>query len=350
MKDKTMQLPAVPTLDSEAITRAQRELDTKTKPPGSLGRLEHLAARYVAIRGREHLKLPVAEIVIMAADHGIAAASVSAYPQAVTEQMLLNFARGGAAINAIARATRARLTVVNVGVLGNNPEGVLDHRVRAGSRNLLEEEALTADEVERALEVGFTIAEQLAARGVSVVALGEMGIGNTTVASLLSAVFTGAPIDALVGRGTGLDDAALVRKRDVVTRALAKHLPERAQPLRVLAQVGGLEIIALAGLAIGAASRRIGVVLDGFIATSAALVAVQLSPNVKQYLFASHNSVEPGHRVILETLGLEPVLDLQLRLGEGTGAALALPLFEAGVRLFLEMATFASAGVSGRDD
>jgi nicotinate-nucleotide--dimethylbenzimidazole phosphoribosyltransferase len=345
-----MTLPSIPPLDPAAVAAIQRELDNKTKPLGSLGRLETLTARYAAIRGRNDLRAPKKAMVIMAADHGVAAAGVSAFPQSVTEQMLRNFAAGGAAINAFAKNAGATLTVVNLGTLGETPPGVIDARVRQSSNNLLETEALTEAEVWAALDVGVKLAAKLAAEGVTLVGVGEMGIGNTTVAACLCAAFCRTQGTPWVGRGTGIDDSALARKRAVVEAALARHQPNPSTPIRVLCQLGGLEVIGLAGLMLGAASQRMAVIVDGFITSAAALAAVALNETVKHYLFASHLSTEPGHRLALDQLGLSPVLDLQCRLGEGTGAALAMPLFDAGVTMLLEMATFESANVDRRTE
>jgi nicotinate-nucleotide--dimethylbenzimidazole phosphoribosyltransferase len=284
---------------------------------------------------------------------------------------LLNFEAGGAAINALCKAAGAELIVVDVGTKRLLPQTGLgakeaepattrvaadmspirDWRVRPGSANMARGKALELEDVEQAINLGLNLALELDRCGNTVVALGEMGIGNTTVASVLTAVFCGvtdpAEVAKLVGRGTGVDDNGLLRKRIAVERVLSLHKPDPTQPWQVLSQVGGLEIVFLAGLAIGAAAHRMAVVLDGFISTSAALVANALCPDVKQYLFASHRSVEPGHQLALRHLGLEPYLDLQLRLGEGSGAALALPLFNAATAIVNDMATFESAGVSG---
>jgi len=343
-------LPNVTPIAAESLERAWAQLDTKTKPPRSLGQLEELAARYSAVRRNLKPPTPKAAIVVMAADHGIAEEGVSAYPQQVTAQMIANFTAGGAAINALCRSCGAELIVADLGSLSSPPKGVRDHRVRAGSRNALREEALTLDEVTSAIRVGLGIAAELAERSINVVGLGEMGIGNTTVASMLSATFCKRSVSELVGRGTGVDDLGLQRKRNVAREALAKHRPDPNDPLDVLCKIGGLEIAGLVGLAIGAASKGMAVVLDGFITTAAALVARALRPSLTDYLFASHRSVEPGHVVLLQELGLKPLLQLDLRLGEGSGAALSLPLFDAATRVLTEMATFESAGVSEKNE
>jgi nicotinate-nucleotide--dimethylbenzimidazole phosphoribosyltransferase len=341
---KELEVPDVVSVAAEQMKSVWATLDSKTKPPRSLGRLEEVAARWATLVGAP----PQATVVVMAADHGIAAEGVSAYPQQVTGQMLSNFAAGGAAINALCAAANADLVVVDVGTLGETPAGVRNRKVRAGSANFVNQDALTTRDVKQAFFVGVEVARELGAKGVNLVGLGEMGIANTTVASALSAVFTGEALDVLVGRGTGIDDAALQHKHATIARALAFHVPDPKKPWRVLEQVGGLELVGLCGLAIGCASQRIPVVMDGFITGAAMLAARAIRPNVVDYLFASHLSVEPGHRVVLRALGLAPLLDLDLRLGEGSGAALSLPMFGAAHRVYCDMATFESAGVSSR--
>ena len=298
--------------------------DRKTKPRGSLGRLEELGMRIVEVRGFVPERLRTA-IVVAAADHGVAAEGVSAYPQEVTAQMLANFRAGGAAINVLARQAGARLEVVDAGV-------------GAGTANMTRGPAMTDERCADLLAAGEDLAEELA---VDVVGLGEMGIGNTTAASALTASLLGVAPARVCGRGTGLDDAGLARKVDVVTRALAAN--DGREPL---AAVGGFELAFLAGLAIGCARRRIVVLVDGFITAAAVLAATRREPGVRDVLVAAHRSTEPGHALILEELGLQPLLDLGLRLGEGSGAALALPLLDASIALLNEMATFDDAGVT----
>jgi nicotinate-nucleotide--dimethylbenzimidazole phosphoribosyltransferase len=338
-------------VDPAVAARTQALLDRKTKPRGSLGRLEDLACRVASARGEPAPPLPRKAIVIMAADHGVAAEGVSAYPQEVTRQMVLNFARGGAGINVLARLAGARVVVVDMGVKEPLPavEGVVSRRVGPGTRNFLREPAMTAAQATAAIEAGIEIANALAGQGVSLLGIGEMGIGNTTAASALAATFTGADAAEVTGRGTGLDDAALARKVEVVRRALTLHGPDGSDALDTLAKVGGFEIAGLAGVVLGGAASRLAVIADGFISSTAALAAVRLAPAAAGYLIASHRSVEPGHRRVLEAIGARPLLDLDLRLGEGTGAALAMNLVEASLRILHEMATFASAGVTDQD-
>jgi nicotinate-nucleotide--dimethylbenzimidazole phosphoribosyltransferase len=331
--------------DAAAARAAQVLLDGKTKPRRSLGRLEDLACQIAGIRGQPAPPLPRPALVVMAADHGVADEGVSAYPSEVTAQMLANFAAGGAAINVLARQTGARLMVVDMGTRTavTAPE-ILARRVGPGTHNLAVGPAMTEAEAVQALETGIALAGELADAGHDLIGLGEMGIGNTTAASALTAAILGLAPEEVTGRGTGIDESAWKRKVEAVRRGLAAN-PGR-EPLAVLAGLGGFEIAGLAGVALGAVARRLPVVVDGFIAGAAALVAVRLAPPVQAHLIASHRSVEVGHRAVLAALGARPLLDLELRLGEGTGAALALPIIEAALRLLHEMATFAAAGVS----
>jgi nicotinate-nucleotide--dimethylbenzimidazole phosphoribosyltransferase len=333
-------------VDLGIAERTQALLDRKTKPRRSLGRLEDVACRIAAARGELPPELPTPAIVVMAADHGVTEEGVSAYPQEVTAQMVANFVRGGAAINVLARQAGAEVLVVDMGVrVPVQLPGVRSVRVAPGTRNLSREPAMTEAQARAGLEAGIAVAEELAGRGATLIGLGEMGIGNTTAAAAIAARLTGADAAEVVGRGTGVDDAGLARKRETVSRALRVHQSAIA-PLEVLACLGGLEIAGLAGVVLGAAARRVPVIVDGFIAGAAALVAVRTCPAAAGYLLAGHRSVEPGHRRILDALGLEPLLDLEMRLGEGTGAALAMPIAVAAVRVLREMATFEDAGVS----
>lgn len=332
----------------EAADAARRHLDTLTKPPGSLGRLEELAVRWSALTGRPpRVTAPV--IFTLAADHGVVAEGVSAYPQSVTAQMVENLLAGGAAVNVLARQAGTRVVVVDLGVatpLGPR-EGLLSRRVAAGTRNFARGPAMTATQAEAAVEMGATLAEAAIAEGADLLGTGEMGIGNTTAASAITAAITGAPVEAVTGRGTGVDDAGWRRKVEVVRRGLAVNRPDPGDALDVLAKVGGLEIAGLTGVILAGAAHRVPVVLDGFIAGAAALAAVTLAPGARHALFASHRSAEPGHTAALRHLGLEPYLALDLRLGEGTGAALFVHLARAAAAIHGEMATFKSAGVDG---
>ncbi len=336
-------------VDHEAREQARQHVDQLTKPLGSLGRLEELAIELAGMTGEAFPVVTPPGVLVFAADHGVAVEGVSAYPQEVTAQMVLNMAHGGAGINVFARQIGALQKIVDVGVLAPvEAPGVYSKRIRAASGNMLREAAMSTEEAERSLAVGIEMAEAIINEGAKVLIVGEVGIGNTTASSAVLAALTGADPQEIVGRGTGLDDAGWQRKKAVVREALALHKPDADKPLEVLAKVGGLEIGAMAGSILGAASRRVPVLLDGFIATVAALLAVKIDAGVSDYLIAGHRSQEPGHAFVLQALGKEPLLDLHLRLGEGSGAAVAFPIVEAATRMLKEMATFASAGVSDR--
>jgi nicotinate-nucleotide--dimethylbenzimidazole phosphoribosyltransferase len=341
---------AITPLDGDAMASARARQEQLTKPAGSLGRLEALAIQIAGITSQEQPILANKAIVVMAGDHGVTAEGVSAYPAEVTPQMVLNFLRGGAAINALARGVGAQVVVVDIGVAGalEHP-GLLSRKVAPGTANLAQGPAMTPAQAEEAIAAGIAVVESLAREGVQLVATGEMGIGNTTAASAITAVMTGTPPSDVTGRGTGIDDAQLAHKITVIERALAINAPNRDNALDVLAKVGGLEIAGLVGVILGGAAHRMPIVLDGFIAGSAALVAAAVCPQVRDYLIAGHISVERGHRVLLDTLGLAPLLNLELRLGEGTGAALAIGIIDGALAAHHQMATFAEAGVSERD-
>jgi len=339
---------SIPVLHPAWHERAVLRLNSLTKPLGSLGRLEEMAARLVAIREEEFPDCANKVIFTLAADHGVAQEGVSAYPSAVTRQMVLNFLSGGAAINVLCRQFGIEVVVVDIGVDGGTDEldGLVRMKVRRGTNNMATGPAMTRTEACRALQAGIALSERAQRDRKKLVGTGEMGIGNTTAASAVTAVLCGKPVAEVTGKGTGLDDNALHRKIDIIERALRVNQPHVSDPIDVLSKIGGLEIAGLAGLALGAAARRIPVVIDGFISTAAAAIAVAIEPRVKGFLFASHRSPEPGHDALLKFMGLEPFLELDMRLGEGTGAALAMPLLEASAKLLREMATFSSAGVS----
>lgn len=342
-------IAAVPLLRQEWYERAGQRLDSLTKPLGSLGRLEEVAAKIVAIREELPPGCSSKVIFTLAADHGVTEEGVSAYPKAVTRQMVLNFLSGGAAINVLCRHFGIDVTVVDIGVEGDTSElsGLMSKKIANGTRNMAIGPAMSPDEMYCALEVGIELANGAAEDGRTLIGTGEMGIGNTTAASSITAILTGRPAADVTGRGTGLDDAGIRRKVQVIERAIAINHPDPSEPLQVLQSVGGLEIAGLTGLILGAAARRIPVVIDGFISTAAAAVACALQPRVSQFLFAAHRSSEPGHEALLNFIGQAPLLDLNMRLGEGTGAALAMAMIEAALNLLNEMATFSSAGVSG---
>ncbi|MDX2251467.1 MAG: nicotinate-nucleotide--dimethylbenzimidazole phosphoribosyltransferase [Nitrospira sp.] len=335
-------------LDASLRKTAQARLDRLTKPLGSLGRLEELASSYVTMTGQLKPNVPHGMVFTFAADHGVAVEGVSAYPREVTPQMVLNFLRGGAGVNVLARHAGVDVRVVDIGVDHEfGPvSGLLDRKIMKGTRNLAVEPAMTRAQTERAVTVGIELAEEAVRDGVGLIGTGEMGIGNTTPSAAVTAVMTGRPVADVTGRGTGIDEAGRTHKVAVIQRALDLHCPDQTEPLDVLAKVGGLEIGGLTGLILGATAARVPVVLDGFIAGAAALIAVGLQPLCREYLIASHRSVEQGHRVILDHLGLKPLLDLDLRLGEGTGACLGMDLVCAAIKIYTEMATFGEAGVS----
>jgi nicotinate-nucleotide--dimethylbenzimidazole phosphoribosyltransferase len=350
---------AIRPADEPAMTAA-RELQARlTKPAGSLGDLEPLSVRLAGLFGACPPPLPEpAALAVFAGDHGVHAQRVSPWPQEVTAQMVANFLAGGAVVNAFARQTGASVTVVDVGVATPLPEvpgsaggpgsgtGLIGANVRRGTRDMTVEPALTRDEARAAVEAGVRVAEQLLADGAKCLLTGDMGIANTTPAAALIAAFTGAGPAQVTGRGTGIDDTTYAHKTEVIAAALAKHAPDPADPLGVLAAIGGLEHAALAGFILGAAAHRVPVIVDGVIAASAALAAAAFAPDAVAAMVAGHRSAEPGATVALAHLGLTPLLDLGMRLGEGSGAVLALPVVAAAVRVLHEVATFDSAGVS----
>lgn len=346
--DRSLAFIAAP--DLFVADQVQSRLNRLTKPLGSLGRLEELARWYATARGTTAPSLRRKAVVVFAADHGVVEEGVSAYPSEVTAQMVYNFLRGGAGINVLARHVGAEVVVVDVGVAHAFPdlEGLRRRKIGSGTANMARGPAMTRLQAEAAMMVGVELAEELAGSGVDVIGVGEMGIGNTTPSSAITAVMTGSDVGTVTGRGTGVDDAALERKVAVIERSIRVNRPDPGDPLAVLTAVGGFELAALVGVMLGAARHRLPVVLDGFISGAAALIAVSLKPALGPYLLASHCSAEPGHRIALDRLGLIPVLDFGLRLGEGTGAALAIGLLDASIKILNEMATFGEAGVSER--
>lgn len=340
-------LTRIEPVSTAAADEAQRLLDMKTKPRGSLGRLEDLARQVCAIQDRTDPDVAVKAVIVMAADHGVAAEGVSAYPQEVTRQMLLNFAGEGAAINVLARQVGADVHVVDMGVASPvEVQGVRDERVGPGTQNMRVGPAMSRAQAIDGLLRGARVAADLCDAGAAVLGLGEMGIANTTASSALAAVFTGLDPEELTGRGTGIDDATRTHKIQVIRDALAINEIDRSDPISALAAVGGFEIAGLAGAVLEGAARRTVMMVDGFISSAAALVAVRLQPAVAEYLVMSHKSVEAGHRVVLREIGARPLLDLDMRLGEGTGAALAMGMVDAAVAVLRDMASFQSAGVT----
>ena len=340
---------SIPSLRNDLDAALQDKINNKTKPLGSLGRLEQLAMQVGRIQHSLSPTLSKPHILVFAGDHGAAKAGVSAFPQEVTWQMVENFLAGGAGINVFARSNGLGLKVIDSGVahdFGQRAD-LIDAKMEPGTRSYIDEPAMSAAQCAAALAKGAEIAHALADEGCNVLGFGEMGIGNTASASLITHVLTGASLDDCVGRGTGLDDAGLARKRDLLAQAVARAaLPADADPMNVLAEFGGFEIVMMAGAMLGAAERGMTLLIDGFIVTSALLAASRIAPAIREYCIFCHRSAEPGHLAQLAELQADPLIDLGLRLGEGTGAALAWPLVSASVAFLNEMASFASAGVS----
>lgn len=343
-------LDSIKPLNKEAMDKARERQNNLTKPVGSLGVLEEISIQLAGITGNVINKVDRKTVVVMAGDHGVTDEGVSAFPKEVTPQMVLNFINGGAAINSLARHVGAKIVVVDIGVAAeiNHPD-VVNRKVMPGTANFAKGPAMTRDEAVQAIEVGIEIARQEAGKGTQILATGDMGIGNTTPSSAILSALTGKPVDGLVGYGTGIDNGVLDHKRKVVEDAINMLKPDRNDPIDVLAKVGGLEIAGLAGLILGGASMGLPVVIDGFISGAAALVAGRICPESVGYMIASHVSVEPGHKLILEELGLKPMLHMDMRLGEGTGAALAMNIVEAATKVIKEMATFEEASVSEKN-
>ncbi len=341
---------AIP-LDTDAMELARSRQQQLTKPAGSLGRLEDIAIQMAGISGQPLPNIQQKAVIIMAGDHGVTREGVSAYPANVTAQMVYNFLRGGAAINALAHHAGAKVIVVDVGVAADiSHPGLLSRKVAFGTADMLLEPAMTQAQMLEAIQVGIDVCDALLEQGVDLVATGDMGIGNTTASSAIAAALLQTPVALVTGYGTGISDEQLAHKIQVIEKALARHTPNPEDPFDILMKVGGLEIAGLVGVVVAAASRRVPLVIDGFISGAAALVAVEFNPLIREYLLAGHASVERGHRLILERLGLSPLLDLQLRLGEGTGAILAMSVIEAALHAHCEMATFEEAGVSQRKE
>ncbi|MHB9088501.1 MAG: nicotinate-nucleotide--dimethylbenzimidazole phosphoribosyltransferase [Thermoleophilia bacterium] len=338
-------------LDAAAMQAARERQDQLTKPQGSLGVLEELSIQLAGIQATGTPSISRKVIIVMAGDHGVVAEGVSAFPQEVTPQMVANFVGGGAGINVLARHAGAEVRVADLGVaVPVDIEGVIQCKVRAGTDNMAAGPAMSREEAVQSLEAGIRIAEDEIAAGADLLGTGDMGIGNTTPSSAILTVISGADTETTVGRGTGIGAEALAGKRAVIRQAIEVNNPDPGDGVDVLAKVGGLEIGGLAGLILGAAANRVPVVIDGFISSAAALIAASIAPASKDYMIASHVSVEPGHKLLLEELGLKPMLFMNMRLGEGTGAALASSLVEASCKVLAEMATFADAGVAEKNE
>ena len=345
-------LEAIGPLNEAAMAAARARQDTLTKPPGSLGRLEEISILLAGMFGEDIPHIRRKSVILAAGDHGVVAEGVSAYPQEVTPQMVYNFLRGGAGINVLARHAGSEIMVLDAGVAADlTPHPLLRQvKIGRGTNNMAVGPAMTKEQAIKCLETGIDAAREQIAEGADLIACGEMGIGNTTPSSAITAVITGVDPAITTGRGTGLDDPALAHKIEVIRRSITVNQPNPKDGLDVLTKIGGFEIGVLSGAMLGTAASHRPVVIDGFISGAAALIAWVISPAARNYFLASHQSVEPGHRVGLEAMGLNPLLDMNLRLGEGTGAALAMHIISASALCLAEMATFAEAGVSDRDD
>lgn len=335
-------------LSERRLQEAWERLDNLTKPRRSLGMLEEIAARVAAIRQEARPDLSKREIFVFAGDHGVVAEGVSAYPQEVTGLMVQNFLGGGAAINVLARCAEARVSVVDIGMKEDlaQAEGLIRRNVRRGTGNIALEPAMSIEEAERAISVGMEMAFEAHGRGTQMIATGEMGIGNTTPSSALYAGLLPAPVAEVTGRGTGIEEHELARKIAVVEQALQRHHSALSEPVTALAALGGLEIAGICGLCLAGGAKGLIVVVDGFISSAGALVAMRLCPTLRPYLFFSHMSSERGHRIFYDQEGLSPLFDLDMRLGEGTGAALAMQVIQSAVRIYNEMATFQDVGIT----
>ncbi|MDR3270530.1 MAG: nicotinate-nucleotide--dimethylbenzimidazole phosphoribosyltransferase [Peptococcaceae bacterium] len=348
-EELTTLLRQISELDTNSMEQVQQRLDALTKPQGSLGDLERIAIQLGGIQHSAHPQITGKAVLIMAGDHGVVAEGVSAFPQEVTPQMFYNIRNGGAAINVLSRQAGAEVICTDVGLaVPLVPAEWMKRRVAGGTRNIAREAAMTRAEAVRALLVGADVAREAITGGVNLLATGDLGIGNTTPSAAIIAVFTDLPVREIAGRGTGLNDQGLTHKRQIIEQALRLHHPDPQDPLDVLSKVGGLEIAALAGVILQAAASHTAVVIDGVISTAGAMIAAHLKPRCASYMIASHCSEEPGHIKALQSLGLHPPLNLSMRLGEGTGAAMTMYLVEASLRILTEMATFAEAAVSGK--
>ena len=345
-------LAEIKPVDKEAMAEVRKRQDDLTKPQGSLGQLESLSIQIAGIKGNPRPRITHKVIFTLAGDHGVTKEGVSAYPSEVTPQMVYNFLRGGAAINVLARSIGARVVIADLGVasiLERHPD-LSDRKVGMGTQNMAKGPAMSKEEAIRSIEAGMELVEAELSKGIDILGTGDMGIGNTTASSAITAALTGADVAAVTGRGTGLDDKGWEKKVKVIQKALERNQPDPKDAIDVLSKVGGFEIGGITGVILAGARYRIPVVLDGFISGAAALIATSLSPQVKPYLIASHQSAEMGHKKILEYLDLVPLLNLNMRLGEGTGAALGIFLVEASLKILDEMATFSEAGVSEKED
>jgi nicotinate-nucleotide--dimethylbenzimidazole phosphoribosyltransferase len=339
-------------LDQNAMEAARQRQDLLTKPQGSLGRLEELSIQVAGITGQSCPRLHGKAVLVMAGDHGVVAEGVSAYPQEVTPQMVLNFLQGGAAINVLARHVGAKVVIADMGVAADLPAhpALINCKVGRGTNNMARGPAMTRTQAIQAIEAGAQVALGQIDDEIDLFATGDMGIGNTTPSAAIAAVFTGRVVEDIAGRGAGVDDAGLQRKISAIQRAIEVNRPNPQNGLDVLSKVGGFEIAGLAGAILACAAMRKVIVIDGFISTAAAMIADSLSPNLRGYLIAAHTSQERGHHLMMDWLNLQPLLDLKMRLGEGTGAALAMSLVDAACKTLTEMATFGEAGVAEKTE
>jgi nicotinate-nucleotide--dimethylbenzimidazole phosphoribosyltransferase len=341
---------SIPKIDKETGRAVYNYIQTLTKPPGSLGRLEELAVQLGEITGTTYPVVTPPGVLVFAADHGITEEGVSAFPKEVTAQMVKNFINGGAAINVFSRQIGAMLKIIDIGVASDMEEvGVIQQKVRYGTANFLVEDAMSRTEAELAIEIGFSQAVEMIRSGAKCMILGEMGIGNTTSSSAILAALSGSNIENLVGTGTGISQEKVRYKQQIIERSLNNRNPNPSDPIDVLAKVGGFEIAGMTGAMLAAAQNRIPILVDGFISTVAAVVAKLICKEVENYMIVGHRSQEPGHELALKLLGSQPLLDLGMRLGEGSGAAVAFPILQSAALMVSEMATFHSAGVSNKD-
>jgi len=352
MEKLSQTIKKITQLNCKLMEEVQLRLDNLTKPLGSLGRLEELAKQIAGITGKDSPDLKNKLIFTLAADHGVTEEGVSAYPKEVTAQMVYNFLRGGAGINVLAGHVGAKVIVVDIGVAEDlNPDPkLIIKKVNYGTKNMAKGAAMIREDAIKAIETGIEIFNAELKNGIDILGTGEMGIGNTTAASAITACFTNKSVEEITGRGTGLDDQGLKNKIAIIKKSLSLNKPDPCDPLDVLSKIGGFEIGGLTGIILAAAANKVPVVIDGFISGAAALAAFKIEPKVKDYLIAAHCSVETGHKVILEHIGLKPLLDLNLRLGEGTGAALGIGLADAAIKILTQMATFKSANVSEKKE
>jgi len=342
-------------LDSDSMSKAQARLDSLTKPQGSLGRLEELAKQISGITGSLNPDMSKKLIIIMAADHGVVDEGVSAYPKEVTPQMVYNFVNGGAGINVLSNHVGADVVIVDAGVaadltvLSSNPS-FINKKIAFGTENMAKGPAMSVEQARQALEIGIDVARQMIEKGYGIIGTGDMGIGNTTASSAIASCMCGVDAEVVTGYGTGIDQEGFNRKVDVIRRVIEVNRPERRDGFDVLAKIGGFEIGGIAGVILGCAARRVPVVIDGFISGAGALIAESIAPKCRDYMIASHCSVEKGHKIMLEKLGMKPLFNFDMRLGEGTGAALGISIAQASMKILNEMATFGEAGVSQKNE